>query len=337
MARENVDSLIDELDDYVADISSIASDNKAVTFIIGLEQLANDSASFGGKIAQICPAKIREQKETLENALKQFADACKAVSNNLNGLKEMLENMPLKELRGANISSASAKAQLEKSIGIDNNGVSAQAPVMAPNAPVNAAPSTGPKSAMLQNESTSIWSSLKGHFKFTEGMKTGFDWNAISGNVDQLGIDVSATTDAPRQTLFESIVSSGLPKGAGDINSKPDPRDAFSYNDAYADYLPGEVPHFEESHEPTIEQDEPQAYRMTESVEESVSSKPQRMDEQVHELFKHVDLEAERAASKSLKEVMSSFKDNKDFDFNEIEMNIEDGKRINDIESHFVD
>ena len=76
---------------------------------------------------------------------------------------------------------------------------------------------------------------------------------------------------------------------------------------------------------------------MTESVEESASSKPQRMDEQVHELFKHVDLEAERAASKSLKEVMSSFKDNKDFDFNEIEMNIEDGKRINDIESHFVD
>ena len=59
MARENVDSLIDELDDFVADISGIANDNKAVTFIIGLEQLANDSASFGGKIAQICPAKIR--------------------------------------------------------------------------------------------------------------------------------------------------------------------------------------------------------------------------------------------------------------------------------------
>ena len=336
MARENVDSLIDELDDFVADISSIANDNKAVTFIIGLEQLANDSASFGGKIAQICPAKIREQKESLENALKQFADACKAVSGNLNGLKEMLENMPLKELRGANISSASAKAQLEKSIGIDNNGVGAQAPVMAPDAPANIAPASGPKSAMLQNES-SVWSNLKGHFRFTEGLKTGFDWNAISGNVDALNIDVSATTEAPKETLFESIISSGLPKGAGDINSKPDPRDAYNYNNAYADVLPGEIPHYAESNEPVVEQEESSTYRMTESVEEPVeNSKPQRMEEQVHELFQHVDVEAERAASQSLKEAMNSFKENKDFDFGDIEMEIEDGNKIS-LEGHFVD
>lgn len=335
MARENVDSLIDELDDFVADISSIANDNKAVTFIIGLEQLANDSASFGGKIAQICPSRIREQKESLENALKQFADACKIISGNLNSLKEMLENMPLKELRGANISSASAKAQLEKSIGIDNNGVSSQAPVMVPNAPVDTVPTTGPKSAMLQNEST-IWSNLKGHFKFTEGLKTGFDWNAISGNIEKLGIDVSATTEAPKETLFESIISSGLPKNAGDLNSKPDPRDAYDYNNAYADVLPGEIPHYAESNEPIVEQ-ETSTYRMTESVEEPVeSSKPQRMDEQVHELFQHVDVEAERLASQSLKDAMASFKENKDFDFSNIEMEIEDGNSIN-LEGHFVD
>lgn len=335
MARENVDSLIDELDDFVADISSIANDNKAVTFIIGLEQLANDSASFGGKIAQICPSRIREQKESLENALKQFADACKIISGNLNSLKEMLENMPLKELRGANISSASAKAQLEKSIGIDNNGVIAQAPVMVPNAPVDRVPDTGPKSAMLQNEST-IWSSLKGHFKFTEGLKTGFDWNAISGNIDKLGIDVSATTEAPKETLFESIISSGLPKNAGDLNSKPDPRDAYDYNNAYADVLPGEVPHYAESNEPIVEQ-ETSTYRMTESVEEPVeSSKPQRIDEQGHELFKHVDVEAEKLASQSLKDAMASFKENKDFDFSNIEMEIEDGDNIS-LEGHFVD
>lgn len=335
MARENVDSLIDELDDFVADISSIANDNKAVTFIIGLEQLANDSASFGGKIAQICPSRIREQKESLENALKQFADACKIISGNLNSLKEMLENMPLKELRGANISSASAKAQLEKSIGIDNNGVIPQAPVMVPNAPVDTVPTTGPKSAMLQNEST-IWSSLKGHFKFTEGLKTGFDWNTISGNIDKLGIDVSATTEAPKETLFESIISSGLPKNAGDLNSKPDPRDAYDYNNAYADVLPGEIPHYAESNEPVVEQ-EVSTYRMTESVEEPIeSSKPQRMDEQVHELFKHVDVEAEKLASQSLRDAMASFKENKDFDFSNIEMEIEDGNNIS-LDGHFVD
>lgn len=331
MARENVDSLIDELDDFVADISGIANDNKAVTFIIGLEQLANDSASFGGKIAQICPAKIREQKEALENALKQFADTCKLISGNLNGLKEVLENMPLKELRGVNISSASAKAQLEKSIGIDNNGVGAQAPVMAPGAPANMAPSTGPKSAMLQNEST-VWSNLKGNFRFTESLKTGFDWNAISSNVDQLGIDVSATTEAPKQTLFESIISSGLPKSAGDLNSKPDPRDSYDYNSEYADVLPGEVPHYAESQEPIVQ--ETSVQHMTESLEEPNDSyKKEDLNTQAHSLFENVDNVSSMA---SLSETIKSFGNNKDFDFENLELELESADDIN-LEGHLVE
>lgn len=331
MARENVDSLIDELDDFVADISGIANDNKAVTFIIGLEQLANDSASFGGKIAQICPAKIREQKEALENALKQFADTCKLISGNLNGLKEVLENMPLKELRGVNISSASAKAQLEKSIGIDNNGVGAQAPVMAHGAPANMAPSTGPKSAMLQNEST-VWSNLKGNFRFTESLKTGFDWNAISSNVDQLGIDVSATTEAPKQTLFESIISSGLPKSAGDLNSKPDPRDSYDYNSEYADVLPGEAPHYAESQEPTVQ--ETSVQHMTESLEEPNGSyKKEDLNTQAHSLFENVDNVSSMA---SLSETIKSFGNNKDFDFENLELELESADDIN-LEGHLVE
>jgi hypothetical protein len=76
---------------------------------------------------------------------------------------------------------------------------------------------------------------------------------------------------------------------------------------------------------------------MTESVEEPVeSSKPQRIDEQGHELFKHVDVEAEKLASQSLKDAMASFKENKDFDFSNIEMEIEDGDNIS-LEGHFVD
>lgn len=334
MARENVDSLIDELDDFVADISSIATDNKAVTFIIGLEQLANDSASFGGKIAQICPAKIREQKEALENALKQFADTCKLISGNLNSLKEVLENMPLKELRGVNIGSASAKAQLEKSIGIDNNGVGAQAPVMAPDAPANVAPSTGPKSAMLQNEST-VWSNLKGHFRFTEGLKTGFDWNTISSNVDQLGIDVSATTEAPKQTLFESIVSSGLPKSAGDLNSKPDPRDNYDYNSEFADVLPGEVPHYAESQAPIVQ--ETSVQHMTESLEEPNSSpKKEDLNEQAHSLFENVD---NVSSMSSLSETIKSFGNSKDFDFENLDLELENTDNLSDIslEGHFVE
>lgn len=331
MARENVDSLIDELDDFVADISGIANDNKAVTFIIGLEQLANDSASFGGKIAQICPAKIREQKEALENALKQFADTCKLISGNLNGLKEVLENMPLKELRGVNISSASAKAQLEKSIGIDNNGVGAQSPVMAPGTPANMAPSTGPKSAMLQNEST-VWSNLKGNFRFTESLKTGFDWNAISSNVDQLGIDVSATTEAPKQTLFESIISSGLPKSAGDLNSKPDPRDSYDYNSEYADVLPGEVPHYAESQEPIVQ--ETSVQHMTESLEEPNDSyKKEDLNTQAHSLFENVDNVSSMA---SLSETIKSFGNNKDFDFENLELELESADDIN-LEGHLVE
>lgn len=331
MARENVDSLIDELDDFVADISGIANDNKAVTFIIGLEQLANDSASFGGKIAQICPAKIREQKEALENALKQFADTCKLISGNLNGLKEVLENMPLKELRGVNISSASAKAQLEKSIGIDNNGVGAQAPVMAPGAPANMAPSTGPKSAMLQNEST-VWSNLKGNFRFTESLKTGFDWNAISSNVDQLGIDVSATTEAPKQTLFESIISSGLPKSAGDLNSKPDPRDSYDYNSEYADVLPGEAPHYAESQEPIVQ--ETSVQHMTESLEEpNDSCKKEDLNTQAHSLFENVGGVSSMA---SLSETIKSFGNSKDFDFENLELELESADDIN-LEGHLVE
>lgn len=331
MARENVDSLIDELDDFVADISGIANDNKAVTFIIGLEQLANDSASFGGKIAQICPAKIREQKEALENALKQFADTCKLISGNLNGLKEVLENMPLKELRGVNISSASAKAQLEKSIGIDNNGVGAQAPVMAPGAPANMAPSSGPKSAMLQNEST-VWSNLKGNFRFTESLKTGFDWNAISSNVDQLGIDVSATTEAPKQTLFESIISSGLPKSAGDLNSKPDPRDSYDYNSEYADVLPGEVPHYAESQEPIVQ--ETSVQHMTESLEEPNDSyKKEDLNTQAHSLFENVGGVSSMA---SLSETIKSFGNSKDFDFENLELELESADDIN-LEGHLVE
>lgn len=331
MARENVDSLIDELDDFVADISGIANDNKAVTFIIGLEQLANDSASFGGKIAQICPAKIREQKEALENALKQFADTCKLISGNLNGLKEVLENMPLKELRGVNISSASAKAQLEKSIGIDNNGVGAQAPVMAPGAPANMAPSTGPKSAMLQNEST-VWSNLKGNFRFTESLKTGFDWNAISSNVDQLGIDVSATTEAPKQTLFESIISSGLPKSAGDLNSKPDPRDSYDYNSEYADVLPGEAPRYAESQEPIVQ--ETSVQHMTESLEEpNDSCKKEDLNTQAHSLFENVDNVSSMA---SLSETIKSFGNSKDFDFENLELELESADDIN-LEGHLVE
>lgn len=331
MARENVDSLIDELDDFVADISGIANDNKAVTFIIGLEQLANDSASFGGKIAQICPAKIREQKEALENALKQFADTCKLISGNLNGLKEVLENMPLKELRGVNISSASAKAQLEKSIGIDNNGVGAQAPVMAPGAPANMAPSTGPKSAMLQNEST-VWSNLKGNFRFTESLKTGFDWNAISSNVDQLGIDVSATTEAPKQTLFESIISSGLPKSAGDLNSKPDPRDSYDYNSEYADVLPGEAPHYAESQEPIVQ--ETSVQHMTESLEEPNDSyKKEDLNTQAHSLFENA---GGVSSMSSLSETIKSFGNNKDFDFENLELELESADDIN-LEGHLVE
>lgn len=331
MARENVDSLIDELDDFVADISGIANDNKAVTFIIGLEQLANDSASFGGKIAQICPAKIREQKEALENALKQFADTCKLISGNLNGLKEVLENMPLKELRGVNISSASAKAQLEKSIGIDNNGVGAQAPVMAPGAPANMAPSTGPKSAMLQNEST-VWSNLKGNFRFTESLKTGFDWNAISSNVDQLGIDVSATTEAPKQTLFESIISSGLPKSAGDLNSKPDPRDSYDYNSEYADVLPGEAPRYAESQEPIVQ--ETSVQHMTESLEEPNDSyKKEDLNTQAHSLFENAGGVSSMA---SLSETIKSFGNSKDFDFENLELELESADDIN-LEGHLVE
>ena len=331
MARENVDSLIDELDDFVADISGIANDNKAVTFIIGLEQLANDSASFGGKIAQICPAKIREQKEALENALKQFSDTCKLISGNLNGLKEVLENMPLKELRGVNISSASAKAQLEKSIGIDNNGVGAQAPVMAPGAPANMAPSTGPKSAMLQNEST-VWSNLKGNFRFTESLKTGFDWNAISSNVDQLGIDVSATTEAPKQTLFESIISSGLPKSAGDLNSKPDPRDSYDYNSEYADVLPGEVPHYAESQEPIVQ--ETSVQHMTESFEEQNDSyKKEDLNTQAHSLFENAGGVSSMA---SLSETIKSFGNSKDFDFENLELELESADDIS-LEGHLVE
>ncbi len=331
MARENVDSLIDELDDFVADISGIANDNKAVTFIIGLEQLANDSASFGGKIAQICPAKIREQKEALENALKQFADTCKLISGNLNGLKEVLENMPLKELRGVNISSASAKAQLEKSIGIDNNGVGAQAPVMAPGAPANMAPSTGPKSAMLQNEST-VWSNLKGSFRFTESLKTGFDWNAISSNVDQLGIDVSATTEAPKQTLFESIISSGLPKSAGDLNSKPDPRDSYDYNSEYADVLPGEAPRYAESQEPIVQ--ETSVQHMTESLEEPNDSyKKEDLNTQAHSLFENAGGVSSMA---SLSETIKSFGNSKDFDFENLELELESADDIN-LEGHLVE
>lgn len=331
MARENVDSLIDELDDFVADISGIANDNKAVTFIIGLEQLANDSASFGGKIAQICPAKIREQKEALENALKQFADTCKLISGNLNGLKEVLENMPLKELRGVNISSASAKAQLEKSIGIDNNGVGAQAPVMAPGAPANMAPSSGPKSAMLQNEST-VWSNLKGNFRFTESLKTGFDWNAISSNVDQLGIDVSATTEAPKQTLFESIISSGLPKSAGDLNSKPDPRDSYDYNSEYADVLPGEAPHYAESQEPIVQ--ETSVQHMTESLEEPNDSyKKEDLNTQAHSLFENVGGVSSMA---SLSETIKSFGNSKDFDFENLDLELESADDIS-LEGHLVE
>ena len=331
MARENVDSLIDELDDFVADISGIANDNKAVTFIIGLEQLANDSASFGGKIAQICPAKIREQKEALENALKQFADTCKLISGNLNGLKEVLENMPLKELRGVNISSASAKAQLEKSIGIDNNGVGAQAPVMTPGASANVAPSTGPKSAMLQNEST-VWSNLKGKFRFTESLKTGFDWSAISSNVDQLGIDVSATTEAPKQTLFESIISSGLPKSAGDLNSKPDPRDSYDYNSEYADVLPGEAPHYAESQEPIVQ--ETSVQHMTESLEEPNDSyKKEDLNTQAHSLFENVGGVSSMA---SLSETIKSFGNSKDFDFENLDLELESADDIS-LEGHLVE
>lgn len=334
MARENVDSLIDELDDFAADISSIANDNKAVTFIIGLEQLANDSASFGGKIAQICPAKIREQKAALENALKQFAESCKGVANNLTGLKEMLENMPLKELRGTNLNSATAKAQVEKSIGIDNNGVGAQTPVMAPDAPANVSASTGPKSAMLQANESSVWSNLKGQFRFTESLKSGFDWGSISENVDALNIDVSATTEGPKQTLFESIISSGLPKSAGDLNSKPDPRDSYDYNSEYADVLPGEVPHFAEAQAPVVQESTVQ--HMTESVAEPVSSKPEDINTQAHSLFENSESVSSMA---SLSETIKAFGNSKDFDFENLDLELENTDRISDmsLEGHLVE
>lgn len=325
MARENVDGLIDDLYKYADDISKIPQGNKLTTYIIGLEQLANDSITFGGKIAQICPAKIREQKELLESTLQQVTNACKTVKANLDGLSEMLENMPLKDLRGTTINPEKAKAQLETSMGIDGNGVGAQEPVRSniQTGEVN----DGPKSAMLQQQESSIWDSLKGHFRFSEGLKTGFDWNRISENVDSLGIDVSATTEAPKMGLFESIMSNGgIPKSAGDLNSKPDPRDAYDYNSEYADVLPGEIPHFAESNEPVVE--EPTVMqRMTESVE--LPSKPQNMEDQGKEIFA-----TGSAGGQSLKEALASFKGDRDFDFDDIEMSLDDGMSL---EGHIID
>lgn len=328
MAKDNVDSLIYELYDYKEDIKKIPDDNKLITFIIGLEQLANDASAFGGKIAQICPAKIREQKSILENALKQLNDACSNVSNGLNGLVEVLENMPLKDLRGVMTNPTKAKAEIESSIGIDTNGVSAQSPVIAPNAATASGEVSGPKSAMLQQQNeSSVWSSLKKGFKFTESVKTGFDWNSISQNVDQLGIDVSATTEAPKMGLFESIISNGgIPKSAGDLNSKPDPRDAYDYNSEYADVLPGELPHYAESS--GVIESEPSIQKLQES------KKPASIDEQGHELFEHVDTNAETVCTTSLKEALSSF-NGKEFDFNDIDLPIE--SMGDSLEGHFIE
>lgn len=322
MARENVDSLIDELYDFSTDISSIPQDNKLSTFIIGLEQLANDASAFGGKIAQICPAKIRQQKDLLENLLRQLSTACKNASDGLTSLAEMLENMPLKELRGVLSNPAKAKAQLETSVGIDQNGVAAQTPVITPGGNTSAPDSSGPKSEMLKNEST-VWNNLKGQFKFTEGQKTGFDWSSISNNVEQLGIDVSDTIATPQMTLFESIMSNGnIPKSAGDLNSKPDTRDNYDYNEAYSDVLPGETSRITESINPSV----------TQPIKES---KPKSINEEAHELFENVS--PNESESIELTEALSSFK-NKAFDFSDIEENME--WEYNDqisIEDHIID
>ena len=326
MAHDNVDSLIDELSDYALDALDMASGSDLSNLVDNLEQLANDAAGFGGKVAQICPAKIREQKDKLAQALAQIQNICTGVAKELDGLADVLENMPHKELRGLTGNVNRVKAKLSSQLGgVDANGVAPQAPVMTPGTP-----DAGPKSAMVQQNESTVWGSLKGQFRMSESVKTGFDWNSVREDVDGLGIDVSATTEAPKQSLFESIISSGLPKSAGDLNSKPDPRDSYNYNSEYASILPGEIP----IQESAPVQVTPQTERITETaIPTNKKSYVENIEAGAHTgLF---DTEIPKTSMESLKEAMASFKDRDDFDFKDVVLDESDDEA--ELASHIVD
>lgn len=336
MAHDNVDSLIDELNDYALDALDLASGSDLSSLVDNLEQLANDAAGFGGKIAQICPARIRAQKDALNNALVQVQNVCTGVAKSLDELAEVLENMPHKDLRGINGNTSRVRAKLNTQLNAnqDSNGVDIQQPVMAPGADGN---NDGPKSAMVQqNESkNSVWGSLVGQFRMSESKKTGFDWNSISENVDGLGIDVSETTQAPKQTLFESIISSGLPKSAGDLNSKPDPRDNYNYNSEFASVLPGEVPYQESA--PIQSNTNSESIRMTESVvaQSPVNKKAYMETIQVGASTGLFDDNITETDMSSLKEAMASFKNNDDFNFEDVVLDESTDEEL--LSSHIVD
>lgn len=341
MARDNVDSLIDGLCDSATDITEFLNKGDLSDIIDDLEQLANDSASFGGKITQICPAKIREQKDLLTNVLNQLQNACHQVADNLMALEDMLENMPHKELRGLSGNVTKARAKVRTALNtVDNfDGVPNQASIMP-----NTTPNTNqPLSAIAQQNESTAWGMVKKNMRFTEAENSGLIWNHIKENVSSLDIDLGdIAPEEKKQTLFEAICNSGLPKSAGDLNSAPNPHDIMTED--YSNVLPGNGNgmHVEKLNESTNVFD--QFKDDTDSngpVQEPVSKWQENQDKKMyqenleeasHSLFEQ---DVPSQAMTSLTEALSTFKGSDDFDLSNLELIDRDADL--DMSTHFAE
>lgn len=335
MARDNVDSLITDLSDYALDAIDLTNDSDLTDLIDNLEVLANDTAGFGGKIAQICPSKIRAQKDALSQVLNQLKTVSTNVAKELDDLADMLDNMPLKDLRGisGNISKTRARINNQLNTLKDTNNVDVQTPVMS-NSQTTL---TGPQSAILQNESV-LWRGLKNQFKLNEAKRNGFSWDSISNNVNDLNIDVSDLTPTRRPVNFlESIMANGnIPKEAGDLNSSPNSNDDYDIiaNDLMSDRL---TEQYSNEDNENLETKAFKTLKENQIVDESKRKlNMENISDASHDLFKK-DVNINMDMMKSLKETLASFKNSSDFDLDNVNMTEEETNDNLSLEGHIID
>lgn len=224
---QDINRILDSLSDYATDALDVSNNKELATLIDKLDDLADQSAVFGGEISRVLPTRIRAQVEALKSLFTQVQSVAKSANAELNNLVDFVDTIPVGQLRKKGLSLTTAPT----------NDV--QAPVQSTHIPsVNL--DAGPKSEMLKQEE-SLWGQLKSNFRESARPSSGFNFNKIRENVDGLNIDFGIIDpNAEKElSLFESIQAS-LPKGAGDISSKPDPRDleCEQFEEDVQSYLP---------------------------------------------------------------------------------------------------
>lgn len=229
---QDINRILDSLSDYATDALDVANDKDLATLIDKLDDLADQSAVFGGEIARVLPTRIRTQVEALKNLFAQVQSVAKSANAELNNLVDFVDTIPVGQLR-------------KKGLSLTSANVAPDAQSNTPVAPIPSVdPEAAPKSEMLKQEE-SLWGQLKSNFRESSRPTNGFNFSKIRESVDGLNIDFGIIDPNAEKnlSLFESI-QANLPKGAGDLNSKPDPRDAEyeEYAEAMQDVLPNSDP-----------------------------------------------------------------------------------------------